>query len=149
MRNISLLLALALAGAAGANELPDMPKPKVEADAVVAVKAAKLVEPKSLTNDHKFWDRTNKIEFAVGWTLFAFDAAQTCHNLANGGHEDFNKSQSCAANVAIMAGWQAGMFGVARLLHKTHHHKLERIPEAYLIANSVRGIVYSKQHGAW
>jgi hypothetical protein len=152
MRNASLLLAaiLALAGVAGANELPDMPKPKVETDAVVAVKTTKLVEPRPTTtnynDDHTFLDRTNKIEFAVGAGFAAWDTAATCKNFSTGGKEYDAPVSSCGQMAAWTFGLQGGAWLTSFLLHKTHHHKLERIPELYLIGMNAKGAIYSTAH---
>ena len=98
---------------------------------------------------HRYWDRTNKIEFAAGATLAAADMTQTCRNLAHGGHEDFLPTQNCGQAVAFTVGVYAAAEGVAYILHRTGHHKLEHVPVAYMAAASTRGIVFSKIHGAW
>jgi hypothetical protein len=98
---------------------------------------------------HRYWDRANKIEFAAGASLAAADMTQTCRNLARGGHEEFLPTQNCGQAIAFTVGSYAAAEGVAYILHRTGHHKLERVPVAYMAAASARGIVFSKIHGAW
>jgi hypothetical protein len=98
---------------------------------------------------HRYWDRANKIEFTAGMTLAAADMTQTCHNLAHGGHEEFLPTQNCGQAVAYTVGAYAAAEGVAYILHRTGHHKLERVPVGYMAAASARGIAFSKIHGAW
>lgn len=97
---------------------------------------------------HKFYDRPAKIELTVAIGAAAFDMAQTCHNLANGGREQF-MTQSCAKNNLIEAGLLGAQELAAYTLHRTGHHKLERLVRLYSTVDSTIGIVYSKQHGAW
>jgi hypothetical protein len=54
----------------------DMPQPKSEA--VLGWQGQSKV-----STEHRFWDRTNKIETTSMVVLAAFDMAQTCHNLAS------------------------------------------------------------------
>ena len=115
----------------------------------------------------KFWDKINKTEFGTMISLAAFDMVQTCHNLASrqtvqalsptpgvtvpvviGGHEDFLPTQSCAGAVGLSAAFDASALGLSYLFHRTHHHKLERIPMLFMGQQSAQGIVYSKLHGA-
>ena len=117
-----------------------MPVPKVAVDA--APKLAANYAP-------RFWDKTNKIEFASMVGLAAFDMGQMCHNLANGGREVMLPKQNCGAAVAMTVDFEAAAVTGAWLLHKTHHHKLERLPMLYMASQSLDGVVYSKQHGAW
>lgn len=123
-----MLMAFLLSGPTFGNELPDMPTPKPQ---------------------HSFFDKWNKLEFASSGTLAAFDAGQTCHNLATGGHEDKLPVKSCGTMVAFTLAEQAGAWSLAWVLHKTGHHKLERIPALYLIGANSYAIAYSHKHGAF
>jgi hypothetical protein len=115
----------------------------------------------------KFWDNINKMEFSTMTSLAAFDMAQTCHNLASrhtvhalgltpgvtvpmiiGGHEDFLPTQSCTGAVGLTAAFDASALGLSYLFHRTHHHKLERIPMLLMGEESARGIIYSRLHDA-
>jgi hypothetical protein len=128
-----VFLVLFMGSGVCANELPDNPIAKTQ------------VQPVAI---HRFWDKPNKLEFGAMVGLAAFDMAQTCDNLANGGNESF-LTQSCPKDLAIILGVNAGTVGLAWLLHRTGHHKLERIPMLWKAGDSINGIVYSKQHGAW
>jgi hypothetical protein len=125
---------LLAASYARADELPDMPAPKA------------IVQPHRAA--HPFWDRANKVEATAMVGLAAFDLGQTCHNLTHGGRED-NLTQSCPKDIAITVGIDAAALGAAWVLHRTGHHRLERIPMLWKVGDSISGIVYSKVHGAW
>jgi hypothetical protein len=144
----------------------DMPQPKPE-----AVRGWQGHSKASA--EHRFWDRTNKIETASMVGLTAFDMGQTCHNLAstrtvithltkagapNGyvnvpitlhGHEHGLPTQSCAGAVGLSSAFDGAAAGLSYLFYRTHHHKLERIPVLYMSGASLEGIIYSKEHGAW
>jgi hypothetical protein len=96
-----------------------------------------------------YWDKWNKIEAVSMFSLASFDMAQSCHNVRSGGHEDFLPVQNCAAIVGMVAAGEVGAIGISILLHKTGHHKLERIPMLLMIQADTRGIIYSHSHGAW
>jgi hypothetical protein len=115
--------------------LPDAPVPKPIEPSPVAARP--------------YWDKWNKAEAVSMFSLASFDMAQTCHNLRNGGREVFLPTQRCTAIVGFIAGGEAGAIGLSLLLHKTGHHKLERIPMLIMVQADTRGIVYSKKHGAW
>jgi hypothetical protein len=129
---IVILLMLCVSTLSG-NELPDMPAPKVIITKPVI---------------HPFLDRPNKVEIIAIAGLWTFDMGQTCHNLAHGGRENY-LTQSCGSNIAITAGVNAGTVGLAWLLHRTGHHKLERLPMLWKAGDSISGIVFSKRHGAF
>ena len=130
---VILFLMLAASGACRANELPDMPAPKVE---IVNRTPRPDVTP-------RFWDKTNKVEFGAMIGLAAWDMGQTCDFLAHGEREQY-LTQSCGKNVAITAGIDAGATLSAWLLHKTGHHKLERLPMLYFAGNSLYGVIVTK-----
>lgn len=113
-----------------------------------AVVATVALMTKPSAPAHRFWDKPAKITLATSLSLAAFDMGQTCHNLATGGHEDWMPS-SCPGDIAITLGAHAAGEGLAYLLHRIGHHKLERFALAYLIQAHTRAIIYSKQHGAW
>ena len=137
-RSCVALLWFLLVLPAAAAELPDAPIAKAEA-----------VEPKPAVQLRPFYDRQAKIELGLELAADAFDNAQTCHNLANGGREYWLPTQSCAGATALLTAQVAGVEFSAYLLHRTHHEKLAHVVRWFAIAQSTRGIVYSKQHGAW
>jgi hypothetical protein len=96
-----------------------------------------------------YWDKWNKIEAISMFSLASFDMAQSCHNVRSGGREDFLPTQSCAKIAVMIGAGEVGAIGLSMLLHKTGHHKLERIPILLMIQADTRGIVYSHSHGAW
>jgi hypothetical protein len=126
------ILFLLLATLAKANELPEVP-------------IAKPIEQK---HSPHFWDTPNKIEFASMTGLAVGDMTQTCRFLSRGWRE-MQLTQSCPKDVAITAAFDAGAALAAFALHKTGHHKLERIPMLYMAGASARGIIESKVNGAW
>jgi len=111
--------------------LPDAPKPKLD------------------FQEHHFYDIPGKILFGTALTVAAFDTAQTCHNLATGGHEDWLSTRHCSQATLIIMGQVAAQESLAWVLHRTHHHKLERLIRFFTIEEDTRGIIYSKEHGAW
>lgn len=98
---------------------------------------------------HAFYDRPAKIELAVASIAVAFDTAQTCHNLANGGREIWLPTQHCPQVTLLLLGQVAAQEGLAYVFHRTGHHKLERLIRLVTIEENTRAIIYSKQHGAW
>jgi len=99
---------------------------------------------------HKFWDRTNLALFSASAAFSAADFAVTWTNLQNGGRElnpvvrIFGKS---APGLALnFAGETAGVIGVSCFLHKTGHHKLERIVSIANIGASAGAIGYGLAH---
>ena len=96
---------------------------------------------------HPFLDRTNKIEFGIGGAAAAWDVTRTCKNLATPLGKEYNLPVSpCGGVVAFTFGEQAAAWGLADVLHRTHHHKFERIPEAYRIGINLNGAIYSTVH---
>jgi hypothetical protein len=101
-----------------------------------------------MAQEHKFYDRIGKLELAGDLAMAAADSAQTCHNLATGGHEYMLRTQNCAkVNIALF-GQVAIQEGVAYFLHRTGHHKIERVARLFSIEENARGIAYSAKHGA-
>lgn len=119
--------------------LPDMPEPNA---------APTLIAKRNPAMSGRFWDRPNRIEAVTMFSLAAADMTQTCRFLARGEHERW-LTQSCGANVAITAGFTAAALLGAYALHRSGHHRLERLPMLYMTATSARGIVMSKRWGGW
>jgi len=145
VRHFSKLVVLFLLLPLGAKtkELPDMPRPKITTDAEMI----QPVESAPVKPEHRFWDKINKTEFSIGGVLAAWDMSITCRNLGTpGGKESNLPVHTCAGTVAFTLGEQAAAWGFAYLLHKTGHHKLERLPEAYLIGSNLDGAICSTVH---
>ena len=121
------------------NSTINTPQPKGEWE------AAKInYVPKPVSDGHVgFWDKKNKIEFVAMVTTATADSVNTCHFLHEGVLHEVNLTQSCAANVAITAGFDAAAVFGAWLLHRSHHHKLERLPMLYMAAINAEGFIYS------
>ena len=124
-----IMLLLLFAVPCLADELPDMPKPKIEA-------SYSLKRP----SEPKFWDSPAKVATVATISLLAVDAGLTCNNLAHGGHENELHTQKCSLAVGELALNKAAFWGAAWLAHKTHHHKLERLFEFAAPVWSVEGI---------
>ena len=77
---------------------------------------------------HKFFDSTNVMMQGIGAALMAADIASTNRSLQVPGSREANPlMQSAASRYALkIAAFGAGM-GVAYMMHKTGHHKAERI----------------------
>jgi hypothetical protein len=86
---------------------------------------------------HRFWDAENRILFACVAASGAFDFAVTRANLQSGGQELNPIARIMGASTPGLAfnftAETAGVIGVSYLLHKSGHHRLERITA---IANS-------------
>jgi hypothetical protein len=130
------LLALPMLG----NELPDAPKPNTTSDSLSGFVEA---QPKPVTNMHPFWDKPNKVEAASMFAMASLDMAQTCYGLAHGGRE-LHLTQSCVDNNFITFSFEAATVTGTWLLHRTNHHKLERMPMLYMVGVSTSGVVGSK-----
>jgi hypothetical protein len=110
----------------------ESPKPKIEAPLPAAAP--------------RYWDTIAKIELGAGVAAAAIDMRYTCPNLNAGGREYTLPAKTCGEAVAITAGLYAGAEGIAYLLHRTGHHKLERLPVLYLIGANVHGASFSASH---
>lgn len=121
--------------------LPEVPEPHIAPTSL-------SVRPVIAPGASRFWDRPNRIAAVGMFSLAAADMAQTCRFLARGERERW-LTQSCAANVSLTAGFTAAALLGAYALHRSGHHRLERVPMLYMTATSVRGIVMSKRWGGW
>ena len=99
---------------------------------------------------HRFLDKWNIALFAGAGALDAVDFAATRSNLQSGGRElnpmvrAFGRS---TAGLALNFGGEAtGTVGLSYFLHKTGHHRLERIVQMLNIATSTGAVSYSLFH---
>jgi hypothetical protein len=100
---------------------------------------------------HRFWDRGNKTLFLIHAGLETADFVATHHNISHGGRElnPMGKAlceSGTAGQVVFFAGRTAGVLGTSYLLHKTGHHKLERVFLIVANADSAFGVGYSFGH---
>jgi hypothetical protein len=127
------------------------PKPAI----VIAPKAEPLspvhgVEERNpLIFTHRFYDKPAKVLLVSAVALAAADTAQTCRNLARGGQEHGMPASNCAQANFFLFGQVAVQEGVAYLLHRTGLHGLERVSRLFSISLNTKGLIQSKQAGAW
>jgi hypothetical protein len=117
--------------------------------AVESVRSADSFLP-AAPSQHKFLDGKNRLLFSTVAIFSAGDFAVTHMNLANGGRE-LNPlvrpfTGSTPALAANFAGQTAGVIAVSYLLHKTGHHRLERMAPAINIASSAFAVAYGLSH---
>lgn len=101
-------------------------------------------------SQHHFWDGKNRFLFTTVAMFSGADFAVTHMNLANGGRE-LNPmvrpfTGSTPALAANFVGQTAGIVGVSYLLHKSGHHKLERMVPVANIASSAFAVAYGLSH---
>jgi hypothetical protein len=124
----------------GQGPAPDAPQPLMEPASTM------FSTPTGRSGEHKFWDRENGVLFAASAAFSAADFAITRANLQSGGR-DLNPivrffGPSTAGLALNFAGETAGVIGVSYLLHKTGHHKLERIFTMVNIGSSAGAVTY-------
>jgi hypothetical protein len=99
---------------------------------------------------HRFRDKQNLALFTAAASLNTADFFVTRSNLESGGRElnpvvrMFGRSTSGLA--VNFAGETAGFIGVSYFLHKTGHHKLERIASTVDIGGSAGAVIYGLTH---
>ncbi|MGA2647557.1 MAG: hypothetical protein ABSF15_22875 [Candidatus Sulfotelmatobacter sp.] len=116
------------------------------------VPLATTTQPASIpeASSHKFWDRENSILFATNAAFSAADFVVTRDNLRSGGQE-LNPvtrffSGSTPGLAMNFAGETAGVVGVSYFLHKTGHHKLERVASMLNIGSSAAAVSFDLAH---
>jgi hypothetical protein len=121
------LLHLALlAASAGAQPLPPLPAlPDAPAPPAAAALAQKPVPPR-----HAFWDRKNGWLFAGVAAFRALDYAST-RNMRDRGRQEILLSNAVVDNRPLFIGIEAAAtglsLGLSYAMHRTGHHKLERL----------------------
>jgi hypothetical protein len=99
---------------------------------------------------HKFWDRENRVLFAMTAAGSAADFAVTYSNLQNGGRE-LNPvtrifSGSTVGLTANFVGQTGGVIGLSYFFHQTGHHKLERLTPLLNFGASAVAVGYGLTH---
>jgi hypothetical protein len=122
----------------------DAPTPFVEASTPLATR------PSSIGDEHRFWDKQNGALFVVAAALNGADFAATRANLQSGGQE-LNPvvrifGRSTAGLAVNFIGETAGTVAISYFLHKTGHHKLERMASMVNIGTSTAAVSYSLTH---
>jgi len=140
--SVAVLLVSGMCGPAllAQGPAPDAPGPTVEPAWTV------FSTPPRRAEQHKFWDKENRILFAASGALSAADFAVTRANLQSGGR-DMNPvvrffGPSTAGLAVNFAGETVGVIGVSYLLHRTGHHRLERLFTMVNIGSSAGAVGY-------
>jgi len=120
--------------------VPDAPAPFVQPASPV------LIARPSAAGEHKFWDKENKVLFAASAATSAADFVVTRSILQNGGRE-MNPTvrlfgRSTLGLATNFAGETVGVIGVSYFLHRTRHHKLERIFTMVNVGSSAGAVTY-------
>jgi len=135
--------------------VPELPEPAIassrsEASGFAFAPVVGVTVTSKPAVEHRFWDRENRILFSVAGGLAVADFCVTRANLASGGKElnpvtrVFSGSTAgLAANFALETG---GLISVNYLLHKTGHHKLERITSYVNIGSSAGAVAWGLSH---
>ena len=129
--------------------LPDAPSAFVAPAAVVAITPVTVIVTSS-TEQHKFWDRQNRVLLLAAAALNGADFAVTRANLQSGGQE-LNPvvrmfGRSTAGLAANFVGETVGVVSMSYFFHKTGHHKLERAVSLVNIGSSVGAVSFGLAH---
>jgi hypothetical protein len=154
LKTTLLLVVLGLCGPALTQEVsvallqPEaiQPASMEPAPMLTAVQPATLPEAPS----HRFWDRENSVLFAASAAFSAADFVVTRDNLRGGGQELNPVTRlftgSTTALAVNFAGETAGVVGLSYFLHKTGHHKLERVVSMLNISSSAAAVTFDLAH---
>lgn len=125
------------------------PMPEAPALAVEPSYFASTPSPVALSS-HRFFDAPNLALFTANAALNTADFFVTRSNLQSGGTElnpvvrVFGRS---SAGLAVnFAGETAGIIGLSYILHKTGHHRLERLSSTMNIGASIGAVAYGLSH---
>lgn len=119
----------------------------------VAASAQEATTPSVDFQQHKFFDRQNSLLFGAHVGLAATDFALTHRNLASGGKELNPIARpftdlGTPGEVLFFAGSTAISIGTSYLLHRTHHHSLERWVARYGVAESGTAVAFDLAQGS-
>ncbi|MCU1270096.1 MAG: hypothetical protein JWN74_1390 [Acidobacteriaceae bacterium] len=150
-----LALTFVFSGLAVAQTVPE---PTLISYKTIASRSTVAIEPAHSSDSflpeapsqHKFLDGKNRLLFSTVAIFSAGDFAVTHMNLASGGRE-LNPivrpfTGSTATLAANFVGQTAGVVAISYLLHKTGHHRLERMAPAVNIASSAFAVAYGLSH---
>lgn len=150
---LAALLGCCLFGAAQDVSLALLQPGEMQPAAFTPTPSAAFVQPVALPEapgPHRFWDGENSILFATSAAFSAADFIVTRDNLRSGGQE-LNPvtrlfSGSTPGLAMNFAGETAGVLGVSYLLHKTGHHKMERMVSMLNIGSSAAAVTFDLAH---
>jgi hypothetical protein len=144
-RKVLLLIAV-LCGVALAQE------PRLMASKSTSYESAAgsdLVLPET-PSQHRFWDGENRLLFSTVAAFSAADFVVTRSNLANGGRELNPVTRLFSGSTAGLAvnftGETVGVVALSYFLHRTGHHKLERITPLVNVAASAFAVAFDLAH---
>jgi hypothetical protein len=126
------------------------PLPDAPSSGAIAPVSPALVATSSETSVHKFWDKENYALFAGVAATSSADFVVTRSNLQGGGQE-LNPvvrifGRSTAGLAVNFAGETAGVVGVCYFLHRTGHHRLERLTSMVNMGASAGAVTYGLTH---
>lgn len=143
------LLTIAFCGSAFAQGTDAAPSLIAFNRAAMPPATAKSFLPEA-PSQHKFWDSKNRLLFSTVAAFSAADFGVTRMNLSNGGRELNPIVRPFAGNSAALAsnfaGQTAGVVAISYFLHRTGHHRLERIAPVANIASSAFAVAYGLSH---
>jgi hypothetical protein len=116
----------------------------------VQISTPAVTKPSSMGDQHRFWDKQNRALFVAAAALNGADFAVTRNNLQRGGQE-LNPvvrvfGRSTAGLAVNFIGETAGVVSISYVLHKTGHHKLERMVSMVNIGSSTAAVSYGLTH---
>jgi hypothetical protein len=129
--------------ASNTSSLEPLPPPVMAPSSFVAA-------PPEAPRPHRFWDKENLALFTATAAFSAADFSVTRSNLQSGGRElnpvvrVFGRSTPGLA--VNFAGETAGVIGVSYFLHRTGHHRLERMASTVDIGGSAVAVMYGLTH---
>jgi hypothetical protein len=135
--------------------LPGHARAAAERNSLVISSNVRTISPVMLVavptlGEHRFWDRQNRMLFAMNAAMAGADFAITRRNLNHNGKELnpltrglSGSTPGLAANFAMETG---GVIGVSYLFHKTGHHKLERMTSYVNLGASAFAVSYGLTH---
>jgi len=129
--------------------LPDAPTAFVAPAPAVAITPVTATVTAG-TEQHKFWDRQNRVLLIAAAALNGADFAVTRANLQSGGQE-LNPvvrlfGRSTAGLAVNFVGETVGVVSMSYFFHKTGHHKLERAVSLVNIGSSVGAVSFGMAH---
>ena len=150
---LAVLLGRCAFGAAQDVSLALLQPGEMQPAAFTPAPRAAFVQPVVLPESpksHRFWDRENSILFATSAAFSAADFVVTRDNLRSGGQE-LNPvtrlfSGTTPGLAVNFAGETAGVLGVSYLLHRTGHHKMERLVSVLNIGSSAAAVTFDLAH---
>jgi hypothetical protein len=111
--------------------------------------APDLVLPEA-PSQHRFWDGENRLLFSTVAAFSAADFVVTRSNLANGGRELNPVTRLFSGSTTGLAvnftGETVGVVALSYFLHRSGHHKLERITPLVNVAASAFAVAFDLAH---